>query len=115
MVQKLLVQLVVFIRVESQFFKAATGEPVRRTGHLKRAGTCPLQINDPRDTPVVVDKDVTLVKVGQGESKRPCAKSSIHEFREKRSHGRQRRQLRLPILFVVDGVWLMSKTVVMAS
>lgn len=92
----------------------SVGNPGGRPEHLDGPYAGPLEINKARDVPVRVDEDVTLVEVSQGGDERAVTKISVCEFGEEGSHGCQSCELVLAVSLVVDGVGLVSETVILA-
>lgn len=92
----------------------SVGNPGRGVEHLDGPYAGPLEIDKTRDVPVRVNKDVTLVEVSQGSDERAVTKISVCEFREEGSHRCQRCELVLAVSLVVDGVGLVSETVILA-
>ena len=68
----------------------ARGRKAKKGGeHLDRSGARPLEVDNTRNTPVVVHENIILVEISEAKGKWATAKPSICEPRKNRPHGRQ--------------------------
>lgn len=65
--------------------------------------------------PVIINKDVTLVKVCKGENKWPITIIASGKVMKSGSHHSEGRKLLLAILMIVDGIWLMVNATVVTA
>lgn len=65
--------------------------------------------------PVVVDKDVALVEVGQSHHEGALAETAISNFREQSTYHGQRGKLIFTVALMMDQIWLVLYTLVVTS
>lgn len=72
-------------------------------------GACPLEIDKTFDVPVIVNKDVGLVKIREVKKERASKKITAEKARPDTSHYHQSRCLIKAIFNVIDSVGLVAK------
>ena len=64
---------------------------------------------------VIVHKDITRVKIGQGEHKWTSSIPAINKIWQKPPKGGKRAELRATTRIVMNGVWLMAHAIILAG
>jgi hypothetical protein len=75
----------------------------------------PLELDQARDVPVVVDKDVALVEVGQGHDQGAAPEAAAGKLGKQGAHHSEGGDLVLAVALVVNRVWLQAHALVVAS
>ncbi len=88
-------------------------EPIGGALHLSRQRVRPFEVDNTRDIPLLVDKDVIRDKVVKRYVKRPLTRVWIDKVVHNGAHPRAGRELLFPVIDVRDGIWLAAQLCVL--